>query len=141
MSSKPEQIASSAERSETGQYDARYLAFFDCFNRQHFYEAHEALEGLWLPIRQESDGLFYKGLIQLAGAFVHIRKERPGPAVALLSLAQSNLKRYPNLHCGLDIGQVVSLIERWLRELNSPNLCPTSPWHHEWPILKLGNTS
>ena len=30
-------------------YDRRYLGYFDCFNRQHYFEAHEVLEALWLP--------------------------------------------------------------------------------------------
>ena len=68
--------------------DPRYLEFFDCFNRQLFYEAHDKLEPLWLTMRQSADGDFFKGLIQLAGAFVHVQKGRPQPARALLRRAR-----------------------------------------------------
>src|ERR1035441_10730308 len=84
-------------------YDPGYLSYFECFNRQRFFEAHEVLEALWLPQRQGPNGLFYKGLIQLAGAFVHWQKNRPGPAEALLGLARANLRKYPAIHQGLNV--------------------------------------
>jgi len=43
-------------------YDPRYLGYFECFNRQCFFEAHEVLEALWLPQRQGGPtALFTKG--------------------------------------------------------------------------------
>src|SRR5438046_2060499 len=80
--------------------DEHYLAFFECFNRQLYFEAHEVLEHIWLPQRNESNGLFYKGLIQLAGAFVHAQKSRWGPANALFKLAAENLAKYAPKHEG-----------------------------------------
>jgi predicted metal-dependent hydrolase len=93
--------------------DARYLGYFDCFNRELFYEAHDVLEDLWLLDRKGQDGDFYKGLIQLAGAFVHLQKGRVGPARALLGLARGNLERYPDSHCRLDVPGVLRLINDW----------------------------
>ena len=76
-------------------YDPHYLSYFECFNQQRFFEAHEVLEVLWLTQRDGPNGPFYKGLIQLAGAFVHWQKNRPGPAVALFKLAQTYLQQIP----------------------------------------------
>jgi predicted metal-dependent hydrolase len=104
-------------RVQPGGFDLHYTAFFDCFNRQHYFEAHEVLEELWLKRRCGSEGLFYKGLIQLAGAFVHVGRNRPGPAQALFRLARANLERYPTQFQGLDVSAVVALIERWLELL------------------------
>ena len=70
-----------------------YAAFFACFNRQQFFEAHEALELLWLTERGRPDADFFKGLIQLAGAFVHLQRSRMRPAGALLKLARANLEK------------------------------------------------
>jgi hypothetical protein len=94
-------------------YDPRYVEFFERFNRQRFFEAHEVLEALWLPQRQGPNGLFYKGLIQLAGAFVHWQKNRPGPAAALLGLARANLGKYPAIHDGLDVARTLAVVEEW----------------------------
>jgi predicted metal-dependent hydrolase len=93
--------------------DPHYLGFFDCFNGQRYFEAHEVLEEIWLPQRRGPNGDFYKGLIQLAGAFVHVQKKRRGPALALFQLAQSNLSRYPTRHQSLDVAKVLSLIVAW----------------------------
>jgi predicted metal-dependent hydrolase len=100
-------------------YDPRYLGYFDCFNRQQFFEAHEVLEALWLPQRNGPNGLFYKGLIQLAGAFVHWQKNRPGPGVALFKLAQTNLRKYPTIHEGLSVTSVLVMADEWLSQLTA----------------------
>ena len=99
--------------------DAHYLGYFDCFNRQLFYEAHDVLEDLWLPDRQSADGDFYKGLIQLAGAFVHLQKNRLRPAAALFKLTESNLKKYPSPHQQLDLLLVLRLASGWRRQLEA----------------------
>ena len=101
------------------ELDAHYLGYFDCFNRQLFYEAHDVLEDRWLADRQGANGNFYKGLIQLAGAFVHLQKNRLHPSAALFKLARTNLEKYPRLHEHLDVAAVLQLIENWLHELES----------------------
>ena len=99
------------------ELDARYLGYFDCFNRRLFYEAHDVLEDLWLPDRHGVNGNFYKGLIQLAGAFVHLQKNRLHPSAALFKLARTNLEKYPAPHEHLDLKMVLGLIADWLRML------------------------
>ncbi len=99
------------------ELDAHYLGYFDCFNRRLFYEAHDVLEDLWLKDRHGADGNFYKGLIQLAGAFVHLQKNRLRPAAALLKLALANLEKYPRTHEHLDLQAVQELAQKWLADL------------------------
>ena len=101
------------------ELDAHYLGYFECFNRGLFYEAHDVLEELWLPNRNGSNGTFYKGLIQFAGAFVHLQKGRLRPAAALLKLAQANLQKYPAIHERLEVEGVLALIGRWLERLET----------------------
>src|SRR5580765_7758352 len=98
MSKKSARIAALIETFQGQQYSANYLGYFELFNRGQFYDAHDVLEDLWLPVRQQPEGAFFKGLIQLAGAFVHLQKDRLRPATALLKLARTNLERYPALH-------------------------------------------
>jgi predicted metal-dependent hydrolase len=100
-------------------YDPRYLSYFECFNQQRYFEAHDVLEVLWLPQRQGPNGSFYKALIQLAGAFVHWQKQRPGPAVALFKLARTYLQTYPAVHEGLSVKHVLLLIDEWMRQLTT----------------------
>jgi predicted metal-dependent hydrolase len=99
--------------------DAHYLGYFDCFNRQLFYEAHDVLEELWLADRHGANGAYYKGLIQLAGAFVHLQKQRLQPAAALFKLARANIEKYPPTHESLDTQVVINLIDNWLARLDA----------------------
>jgi predicted metal-dependent hydrolase len=126
----------------TGQdYDPRYLEYFERFNRQRYFEAHEVLEALWLPQRQGPNGLFYKGLIQLAGAFVHWQKNRPGPAAALLGLARANLREYPALHEGLNVAGTLAMVEEWLARLQTAGAAGYPPAGFNLPQLRLELTA
>ena len=97
------------------EWPPHYLAFFECFNGGLFYQAHDVLEELWLQQRSGSNGDFYKALIQLAGAFVHLQKGRPAPALALFKLARSYLERYPVHHHGLDVACTLFCLDEWVR--------------------------
>ena len=80
-----------------------YRAFFHCWNEQRYSEAHDVLEQVWLKTTTTSDDAqYFKGLIQAAGAFVHLQKQfehpthpkhgrRLAPAVRLFRLAEKNL--------------------------------------------------
>jgi len=103
----------------TDALDPQYVGYFECFNRQLFYEAHEVLEKRWLPQRRGADGPFYKGLIQLAGAFVHLQKNRSQPALSLFKLAETNFRLYPLIHHSLNLGTVLKLIDDWRAKVES----------------------
>lgn len=117
--------------------DPQYVGFFERFNQQLFYEAHEVLEPLWLAQRRETDGAFYKGLIQLAGAFVHLQKGRLQPATALLRLSHANLQLYPAVHQQLDLTAVLALIRAWQGKLEAGYCGLTPPFISPAPELHL----
>jgi predicted metal-dependent hydrolase len=116
---KQTRIAAIIEKLQGRQLDAHYLGYFECFNRQLYYEAHEVLEQIWLPQRAGPNGDFYKGLIQLAGAFVHLQKARVEPAKALFRLAEENLEKYPSVHQYLDLNAIISEIHLWRGKIES----------------------
>ena len=126
---KHERIAELARQFAADGVDSRYAGYFALFNQQKFYEAHDILEDLWLPDRHGANGNFYKGLIQLAGAFVHLQKNRLRPSAALFKLAQANLSRYPELHECLNLVTVGELITdwRWRLEQDEFTVNPLSP--------------
>jgi predicted metal-dependent hydrolase len=119
VSHKSARIAAMIESFRGHELDAHYLGYFDCFNRQLFYEAHDVLEDLWLADKHGANGNFYKGLIQLAGAFVHLQKNRLRPAAALLKLARTNLEKYSRTHEHLNLKIVGDLIAKWLADLEA----------------------
>ena len=110
VSGKSAKVAARVAGMDSRGWDPRYAGWFECFNRGEFYEAHDVLEDLWLEGGREAPNYaFHKALIQIAGAFVHVSKNRPTPAVALLRLAEGYLTRYPSRHDGVD---VIGLRER-----------------------------
>jgi predicted metal-dependent hydrolase len=126
VSKKSAKIAALIESCRGQELDAHYLGYFECFNRALFYESHDVLEELWLQDRHGPDGNFYKGLIQFAGAFVHLRQhteQRPRlrPAAALFKLARANLCPYPATHRQLEVRGILAIIEDWLTRLETSN--------------------
>jgi predicted metal-dependent hydrolase len=121
VSKKSARIAEMIQSLHGRELDPHYLGYFECFNQELFYEAHDVLEELWLGQRGQANDLFYKGLIQLAGAFVHLQKNRLKPSAALFKLARTNISKYPPVHEALDITNVLQLIEYWLAQLESTN--------------------
>ncbi|MCC7517767.1 MAG: DUF309 domain-containing protein [Verrucomicrobiae bacterium] len=116
--------------------DARYLAFFEEFNQGRYFEAHEVLESLWLRSTEEIVG-FYKGLIQIAGAFVHLSKSRSGPALRLLRLAEKHLAPYAPERERLDVTALLRRLGDWVRRIESgeaPSEICVSP---ERPTIRL----
>jgi len=124
-----------------------YHAFFRCWNEQRYYEAHDVLEQLWLKT-ESGDGDFFKGLIQAAGAFVHLQKrfEHPShvkhsrrlpPAVRLLRLAEKNLASFAPWHHRLDVTALCQLLNRYAHEIVASDYT-TNPWSPETaPKLQL----
>lgn len=108
--------AEAAADTALAGFDLRYAGWFLCFNRGEYYEAHDVLEDLWLG-ETGPHRLYYQALIQLAGAFVHMKKHlaapahpkhatRLRPAARLLALASRNLERYEPACLGLDVASV-----------------------------------
>jgi len=142
MSKKSAKIEALIDQCRGKDLPAHYLGYFECFNRQLFYEAHDVLEELWLQDRHGPQGNFYKGLIQFAGAFVHLQKHsdlrpRLRPAAALFKLAQANLVRYPGWHQAIDVGRLLALIEEWLGRLETARFAVNPLATTEAPILTL----
>ena len=50
-----------------------YRAYFRLWNEQDYYQAHDVLEHIWLQTTTD-DALYFKGLIQAAGAFRSFEK-------------------------------------------------------------------
>jgi hypothetical protein len=109
----------------SSEVDPCYLGYFECFNEGRYYEAHDVLEHLWLKGgRSSPDYGFHKGLIQLAGAFVHLKLQRENPshpkhgrrmrpARRLFLLAIENLSPYAPHHRGMSLSLPLELAARF----------------------------
>ena len=97
------------EGIEAGEHDPHLVGYLRCFNSQKFYEAHDVLEALWLKDRTGPDGDFFKGMIQFAGAFVHLQKSRNRPAKVLFLRCTTYLSKYPSKFYSLDVAGIIKL--------------------------------
>src|SRR5205823_2443460 len=111
-------------------FDSRYAAFFERFNCQQYFEAHEVFEDLWRATQDDRRD-FYKGLIQTAAVFLKLKQDKLGPAARLARRAQSILERYEPSCEGLDVRRVTDLLRdvlqgrNLLAESTPPRLEPT----------------
>jgi predicted metal-dependent hydrolase len=137
VSRKSKRVAAMVERFDEGKLDPHYLGYFHCFNQQLFYEAHEVLEHLWLHDRRGPNSAFYKGLIQLAGAFVHLQRNHLRPAAALFKLADANLEKYPRVHEHLNMETTRRLARKWLDDLERTRFESNPLTSQAAPELKL----
>lgn len=117
-----------------------YRAYFQCWNQQRYYEAHDVLEQLWLNSDTDDD-IFFKGLIQAAGAFVHLQKrfEHPShakhsrrlpPAARLFRLAEKNLSSFAPRHHGLDVAAFCELLRAHADQIVASDY-KDNPWSPE----------
>ena len=137
MSKKSAKIAALIEENQGQVLSAYYLGYFACFNRQRFYEAHDVLEELWLAEgRGGANYGFYKGLIQFAGAFVHLQKNRLRPAAALFKLSRSYLLQYPAQHQQLDVQHVIQVGTEWAELLTQQDFSNNPLAQRPPPIIQ-----
>jgi predicted metal-dependent hydrolase len=128
--------------AELPGFDRHYAGFFRCFNAQLYYEAHDVLEEVWLPIRGQTQARFYQGLIQMAGGFVHLQKQRLGPAARLFALALANFEGYPARHAGVDLDAIREIC-RYHRQAVIDSGETRNPWSKDHapqlalPMLKI----
>jgi len=129
-------------------YHECYRGYFQCFNAGRYYEAHDVLEHLWLR-ETGPEYAFYKGLIQIAGAFVHLKKqfERPThptdgrrlhPATRLFAIGIRNIEPFGPHHMGLDITTLCTLCRSQIEKIEASNFA-INPWSPgTGPQLALG---
>jgi predicted metal-dependent hydrolase len=67
--------------------EREFEAFVRCWNEGRFFEAHEALESLWMRTRDRGQ----QGLIQLAVALHHVRRGNPRGARTMIGRALPRL--------------------------------------------------
>ena len=133
-------LVTSLDLDQSTLFDPCYLGYFEHFNALDYYEAHDVLEHLWLKGGREApDYLFYKGLIQLAGGFVHLKLQlaqpnhpkhgrRLVPARRLFLRAAENLTPYAPRHHGLNLAAPLTLASSFA-ELLAQGRDSLNPWN------------
>ena len=86
----------------------------ELFNRERFFECHEVLEEAWLKAASKSSGehrAFLQGLIQVAVAFYHLRRENLVGASRLLTAGMGKLSGFSPDRDAVDVAALLAALE------------------------------
>jgi predicted metal-dependent hydrolase len=87
------------------------------FNTRRFFEAHEALETVWLKAKGHRKILVH-GLIQVAAAFHHYTHRNPAGFCSLLEKGCTKLERFGAEAEGLDLAGLMLELRPWREHLD-----------------------
>ncbi len=116
----------------------------DLFNRQLFWDAHEAWEHLWLDARGPRRR-YIQGLIQLAAAYVHLQRGTFSGAVRLFDAAMLKLSEFENPCLGVDRSSSLAAAEKhrfWVAAILETSRSPSNDYSerldaNEYPKLQI----
>ena len=92
--------------------DPAVAAGIHLFNDRKFFEAHEALEAVWLKAHGEEKVLLH-GLIQVAAAFHHHARDNPAGFRSLLEKGSKKLERFGETEKGFDLSDLRRQLNSW----------------------------
>lgn len=127
MTNQPAAPATPAE------VDPAFAGFLDLFNRQEFWESHEALEAAW----RENGSEFYHALILYASAFVHVRRGNRHGIAAQLGKAQPLLQSRRPHYLGLDVDAILEHATVCRHIVVENREAPMQAWQVLIPTLRL----
>src|SRR5713101_2255359 len=87
----------------------------ELFNRQEFYEAHEAWEAGWIDELADERRLL-QGLIQVAAGFYKLQTGSPRGTVKLLEQGLTKLRDFIGNSLGVDLEALIPQTERCLED-------------------------
>lgn len=91
------------------------------FNAQNYFEAHEALEAVWLKATSDRK-TFLHGLIQVAAAFHHQARGNAAGFSSLLEKGSSKLKPFGTEFEGIDLSALRRHLQSWQEHIHTSSL-------------------
>lgn len=107
-----------------------FLEGIRLFNTQHYFEAHEALEAVWLKATGDRK-VFLHGLIQVAAAFHHYTRGNRAGFRSLLEKGCAKLEPFGAEFENVDLAALMRQLRQWRDHLHKTSL-PSAP-----PLIKL----
>ena len=92
------------------------------WNRQRYFESHEALEIVWRAA-DDADRDFWQGVVQVAVGCVHHQRGNVTGSARLLTRAADHLARYPDVHHGVDVEQLVAFCRAAATAMREAGTC------------------
>lgn len=92
--------------------EPEFIQGIHLFNSQRYFEAHEALEAVWLKATGDRRTLLH-GLIQAAAAFHHYTRNNSEGFHSLLEKGHAKLASLGNEFEGLDLAAFTAQLQPW----------------------------
>ena len=108
------EIGQLAEPTFSPSQRDQWVVGIELFNRQGYWEAHEAWENVWREMTDnpEDDGeIILRGLIQFAAGLHSLSRGKTAGAVSNLSKSRVKLALCEKPFWGIDLGSLVSAIQ------------------------------
>ncbi len=86
------------------------------FNREYFFEAHDALEELWMEAREQTQRDFFHGLVNIATGFYHYRM---GNRAGMQSQLQKGVDKLSQLSArcfGVNIAKLLHNVQPYIQK-------------------------
>lgn len=101
-----------------GPLPPKAIEGLELFNRGRYWEAHEALEAAWRaetgPVRE-----LYRGVLQAGVVYLHITRQNYAGALKVYRRSQKWLTLWPDICCGIAIGQLQKDLQRVILEMQA----------------------
>ncbi|MBI4461063.1 MAG: DUF309 domain-containing protein [Acidobacteria bacterium] len=102
----------------TPHHKKRFEEGIALFNREQFFECHEALEEVWMELSGDQKK-FLQGLIQVAVAFHHLRRNNMRGARRLLAAGVEKLSRFRPPQNAVDVSTLLQALEPLQQQLSA----------------------
>lgn len=116
--------------------EQQFLEGIHLFNAQRYFEAHEALEAVWLKASGDRKTLLH-GLIQIAAAFHHHGRGNRAGFRSLLEKGCAKLEPFGAEFESVDLSALMRQLRQWRKHLLHESSLPAP----RLPQIKLTGTS
>jgi predicted metal-dependent hydrolase len=95
---------------------ARLEEGINFFNREYFFEAHDALEELWREAREQVQRDLFHGLVNIATGFYHYRMGNRKGMQSQLQKGVDKLSQVPPKCLGMNIEKLLHEVQPYLQQ-------------------------
>ena len=97
-------------------FEDNFLDALNLFNKQKWYEAHDAFEDIWNTVDGDERQIV-QGILQVSVSQLHLSKGNINGATILMGEGLGRIKNRTNINLGIDLESFCKCLEELLRKL------------------------
>ena len=97
-------------------FEDTFLDALNLFNKQKWYEAHDAFEDIWNTLDGDERQII-QGILQVSVSQFHLSKGNLNGATILMGEGLGRIKSRTNIDLGIDLESFCKCLEKLLRKL------------------------